>query len=114
MHYAASSPPLQKVAHQDHVFSALHMGVTLHGRRDLAFMTAGSSATDFVRMLAPLENIQFEYFLVTFQLCEFIISWFLFLYPHTVALVLPMTSGDVYVSTPAGILHAVQTSELGV
>jgi hypothetical protein len=71
LHYAGPSPPLQQVAHQDHVFSALHMGVTLHGRRDLAFMTAGASAKDFVRMFSFFRFFLSFLFLFYLFLCPF-------------------------------------------
>jgi len=71
IHCGAPSHSRDVLYHMDHVFSALHMAVTLHGERTIGFRIP--------------EN-------------EF---------------ALLMREGDVYVTTPAGILHGISVDKLG-
>lgn len=65
------------------VFSSLHMGVTLHGERAVAFVLDRASP--------PPTDVSGRFFN---------------------ELSLPMRKGDVYVSTPASIMHGVATRAL--
>jgi len=78
IHYNASSYERLMLYHMDHVFSALHMAVTLHGRRSVGFSRSRSDVSDFNEI------------------------------------VLDMQAGDVYITTPAGILHGVSVDELSM
>eukprot|EP01129_Flabellula_baltica_P010662 TRINITY_DN4526_c0_g1_i3.p1 TRINITY_DN4526_c0_g1~~TRINITY_DN4526_c0_g1_i3.p1 ORF type:complete len:327 (-),score=59.94 TRINITY_DN4526_c0_g1_i3:888-1868(-) len=71
MHFGGPSLPLELAIHQDHVFSALHMALTLNGSRTVGFW---KSLNDIFEMV--------------------------------------VTPGNVYMSTPAAIFHAVSTNKL--
>jgi len=71
IHHGAESRDRKKLIHMDHVFSSLHMGVTLHGNRSVGFILPGNQEKT-----------------------------------------LEMKSGDIYVTTPAGILHGASMKEL--
>jgi len=76
IHYNACSHERQMLYHQDHVFSSLHMAVTLNGNRTVGFSKSRNSFCDFSEIS------------------------------------LQMQSGDIYVTTPAGIMHGVSMDEL--
>jgi len=76
LHFSGASRGVEKLMHFDHVFSSLHMAVTLNGKRTVSF---GLSMTD------NGDSIHHN---------------------------LPLQSGDVYCTTPAGILHGVSTNDL--
>jgi len=76
IHFNSSSYERQMLYHMDHVFSALHMAVTLNGRRVIGFSLSINEIKDFREVT------------------------------------LAMQPGDVYITTPAGILHGVSMDEL--
>jgi hypothetical protein len=72
-------------SHRTQVFSSLHMGVTLHGERGVAFCKPDPAASEEGKLGKwPPDHVM-----------------------------LPMRKGDVYVSTPASILHGVSCHDLG-
>lgn len=50
IHYSSCSHTMDLLTHMDHVFSSLHMGVTLHGKRSVGFMTPGDNPYNNIRM----------------------------------------------------------------
>jgi len=75
IHMGNPSADLQRLMHFDHVFSALHMAITLNGSRNVGF------------------GLRYENH-------------------EIVNHVLALKPGDVYCTTPAGILHGVCTSDV--
>eukprot|EP01097_Dermamoeba_algensis_P008489 TRINITY_DN5686_c0_g1_i1.p1 TRINITY_DN5686_c0_g1~~TRINITY_DN5686_c0_g1_i1.p1 ORF type:complete len:391 (-),score=63.69 TRINITY_DN5686_c0_g1_i1:44-1216(-) len=71
LHFGEASNSVAETSHMDHVFSCLHMAITLHGERTVGF------------------EVGFNQFLK-----------------------LPMKPGDVYVTSPAGIIHGISFAKL--
>jgi len=76
LHFSGASRGVERLMHFDHVFSSLHMAVTLNGKRTVSFG---------INMAGNGESSNYN---------------------------LPLQSGDVYCTTPAGILHGVSTNDL--
>lgn len=95
IHYSSCSHTMDLLTHMDHVFSSLHMGVTLHGRRSVGFMTPGDN---------PYNNIRINHHFSSFSL------YFI----HFQAKILEMEEGDIYITTPAAILHGIQMEDLSM
>eukprot|EP01124_Arcella_intermedia_P035499 TRINITY_DN9063_c0_g1_i1.p2 TRINITY_DN9063_c0_g1~~TRINITY_DN9063_c0_g1_i1.p2 ORF type:complete len:149 (-),score=44.67 TRINITY_DN9063_c0_g1_i1:255-701(-) len=62
--------------HQDHIFSSLHLALTLSGHRTVGLVTSS----------APSEGYQY--------------------------LLMHMNPGDIYITTPAGVLHGIEMEEM--
>jgi hypothetical protein len=78
IHYNSPTYERPMLYHMDHVFSALHMAVTLNGRRTIGFSKSRDTVSDFTEVS------------------------------------IDMQAGDVYVTTPAAILHGISVDNLEV
>jgi len=81
VHFSNASYNREFLYHMDHVFSVLHMAITLNGQRIVGFRVGND----------PLDSVK--------QYTE---------------LAIRMQPGDVYITTPAGIMHGISMDELNI